>query len=253
MKSIPLISILVNSFPLAYAENSIIPIASGSAIAESNSNIMKQREEQIKIWVNPCTGSISTEEKPADQLPCLKASNMPSISKVPSLEPSISKIPSAAPSKPLPEVPELPIIPPAPSPPAPSPSSPICYKCKDSENTVTVKFKYSVETTSSITDVTNVLPNVEATLLKNLASELLEHCLRDDDNDINLKIGAAPPIGKGGKGGKGDRRSLGGKKYKRRNLNVRRRLGENTIVGICSTPTDKLVPSGMYIFSCNND
>lgn len=235
---------LVCAYCTQNVKSEIIPITSKTG---SNSDVMRQREELIKIWVNPCTGSISTEEKPIDQLPCLNATSMPSISKMPSSKPSKmpSKSPSAAPSissrpsaRPAPDVTVIPIIPPI-IPPAPAPSPTECIKCREGNSTVVVKFNYTLETTNTTTDPKTVLPKLEETILKNLADKLLQHCLNND--------GVLPPptsrSGKGGKGGKGNTRRMGGSnRYQRRNLKVKRKL-ETLTVGICSAPTDKHLQS----------
>lgn len=218
-------------------KSEIIPIANKGGITESYSSVMKRREEeQLKVFFNPCTGSISTEEKTADQLPCLNASNMPSASKQPSSAPSAAPTISTRPSsKPAPE--NVAIIPITPTKPRKK-----CIKCRDSESTVKVEFDYIVETTSSVTDVTTVLPALEETLLKKLADKLLQHCL---NNDISVNVVPTPPSptppSNGSGAGNGQR-----SRYQRRNLNLKRKLSATT-VGICSAPKDNPHPTSKFL------
>lgn len=192
----------------------------------NNESVVNDRENEIiKFWVNPCTGSISTEEKPLELLPCLNEATSSPTATV-AIKPTKPTKPTK-PSKPKTK-------PPTPSPtafkhvePTSSPTRTIteqitcpgefCNFDDESDGTIEVNFKYSVETSSSVTDLSTELPRLEESLLEKLAEKLLNHCMSESDIRRSFTFGTDVS------------------RYRRRNLKRRRRL---ETLGICSRPQD---------------
>ena len=88
------------------------------------------------------------------------------------------------------------------------------------EKSTEVKFYYSIETSSDVTDPTSLIPGVEEALLDELADILLGYCLSDEDAaDGSRLLSSARDLVEG--------RRLGFQK--------RRRLAP---IGVCSDPVD---------------
>ncbi len=203
----------------------------------NNESVVDDRENEIiKFWVNPCTGSISTEEKPIELLPCLKEATSSPTATV-AIRPTKPTKPTTPKTKP-----------PSPSPtttkpiePTSSPTSTITeqitcpgefFNFEDkSDGTIEVNFKYAVETSSIITDLSNELPRLEESLLQKLAEKLLNHCMTESDIRRSFTFGTDVS------------------RYRRRNLKRRRRL---ETLGLCSRPDDKLLGEGKLITILNS-
>ena len=217
MKFLFIISILSS---IKYGQCGIIPITGskavepGSKIVIKEKDLIRERETEIfNVWVNPCTGSISTEEKPIEDLPCLDLTNMPNA-------------PTAKPSE------QEPIDPPAIVDKILCPGE-WCSFDETSEDTVVVNFKYSIETTNSVADPELVIPKVEETLLQKLAESLLAHCMTTDDIQRSFDLTFDPNSGNRNR-------------YSRRNLKRRRRLDT---VGLCSVPPDTQIVTGKFMYT----
>jgi hypothetical protein len=209
------------------------------------------------VFVNPCTGSISFDSMNDFVLPCLDVTNTPTTSNqpldvtntpttsnqptaspvAPSYSPTISSAPSksSAPSQSF--SPSITISPSSSTNPSSAPSKEFVdtISCTgvdtcdpNSNRTITVSFKYSVETTNNVTEPEALIPQLEETLLQKLADALLRHCL-DSSQLRNLM----------------PRRSLRNVNTLDRRIihnkasgNERRRL---ETVGICSFPYDEYI------------
>ena len=244
---------IISLFMIQCAYCDIVPITrlKGESSNKQDESIIKERErETLQFWTNPCTGSISTEEKPIWMLPCLNATTVPSSSPAPSVNSGIIPIPpqnttapTSSPTTPAPtsspttsptkSPTKSPTTSPTKSPTmSPTPRSPVdeivcpgesCSFDENNEDHVEVDFKYSIETTSAITNADDVLPRVEEALLQKLAEELLHHCL-DKSQISKTFLGEVPA-------------------YRRRVLlkQNRRRLQS---VGLCSRPPDVVIVEG---------
>jgi hypothetical protein len=235
MKFLFIISILSS---IKYGQCGIIPITGskavepGSKIVIKEKDLIRERETEIfNVWVNPCTGSISTEEKPIEDLPCLDLTNMPNAptakpSEQEPIDPPMPNAPTAKPSE------QVPIDPPAIVDKILCPGE-WCSFDETSEDTVVVNFKYSIETTNSVADPELVIPKVEETLLQKLAESLLAHCMTTDDIQRSFDLTFDPNSGNRNR-------------YSRRNLKRRRRLDT---VGLCSVPPDTQIVTGKFMYT----
>ena len=224
---------------------------------KKNNAMALSTDDDDLFYVNPCTGSLSRDEYTGGPCPSdLGVGSSPTTSptRIPTPPPTLP--PTSDPTS-LPT--SLPTISPTASPtisPTAYPTiSPTAYptisptaspttmptsapteksniiQCPDSEcdfssadnnNTIVVKFRYSVETTSNVTNITAYLPKLEDKLLEELADDLLQ-C-----TNVRTLL------------------------RKKRILNYRRHLEETEITGVCSDPTDTLDTSGkesLYIIS----
>ena len=97
----------------------------------------------------------------------------------------------------------------------------VCKFCAHDEaavDTLEVNFKYSVETTSDVTDPRAVLPKVEESLVHKLADKLLQHCLNSDANRARYTRRQLAATGTGS--------------------------SDLDIVGVCSAPVDVRIMKG---------
>ena len=200
------------------------------------------------IFVNPCTGSISTDSAYDVTFPCLDVTNMPSPPPVNTPSPTLAKIIQTL----SPTITAKIVRTPSPSisPTTASSSSPskdtgiidgiFCpgytRSCDEqNNNTMVVNFKYSVETANSTKNPDLILPQLELTLLQKLAEKILPAECLDNFSLRELK----PNIRSITMEGTEEKSS---KRYGRRNLSqVRRRL---QTVGICSLPKDEHIAVG---------
>ncbi len=230
-------------------------------------------ELQEGVFVNPCTGSISSDTSYNDKntFPCLNATNMPSptLSSAPSMTlvlnkaPKTTPMPTFSPSKsPKPSIhpstipsytPTLqksnsPSISSEPST-SNSPTTKLdtiscpekSHNCSgDTNNTIVVDFKYSIETTNQTQDPYIVLPKLEKTLLQYLAEKLLDHCMNSITGRQVLQV----------------KHVQYGSKLAKTNLHFhshmhnKKRITQNQnytdIVGLCSLPEDVFIEEGEF-------
>lgn len=173
----------------------MLMIKRGNAVEADASN------DRDLYFVNPCTGSFSGDERNADDDPCITHLPTPTQSFTPSF------VPSNAPSMKITnnrvDTFEC-------------PGFDCDYDHGTKNDIITVRFRYTIETTSDVIALDKHLPALEERLLEKLAPVVLSHCMRF-----------------------GDVRSLATNNhhyaYKRRVLNTVRRLQP---MGICSIPAD---------------
>ncbi len=117
--------------------------------------------------------------------------------------------------------------------------SPLIYQCPHSqcseeeflENAIEIKFKYSIDTSSSVTDpTTSILPHVESALLTELADKMLSHCLSPEDTRNLFQVNVVP---------------VGRKQLRRRRLQTVVDVDNDSgASGVCSLPEDELSTEG---------
>lgn len=97
------------------------------------------------------------------------------------------------------------------------------FDFESGENAVQVQYHYSVETSSSVADPSEYLPELEHRLLEKVANVMLAHCLEVGDVRRSLTKSQMTTF------------------KKRRSLHTARRLAT---VGVCSIPADEYLSQG---------